>query len=514
MADSRPLGLVRRAAALRARYRLPLVAGLGALAGLGQAPWGLWPLTIAALAAIYALFTVTVTVTVRGGWRRAAVLGWAAGTGYFALSLSWIVEPFLVDVARHGWMAPFALIGLSGGLALFWAAGFALARITGAHALGFVAALTLSEAARTYLLTGFPWAQTGHALIDTAWLGWAALGGALMLSAFAVAGAAALWHLLAGPRLPAAATLLALAALYAGGAALTPLPHTPPDAPVVRLIQPNAPQHQKWDPAHVQTFFDRQIAFTADGADRPRPDLIVWPETAVPTLLHRAQPSFDTISRAAGPVPVVLGLQRTDGLRYYNSLVVLDEAGKPTAVYDKHHLVPFGEYIPFGNQLQHFGIGAFAAQQGHGYSAGPGAQVIRLGDLGQALPLICYEGVFPQDLRAAPARPDMLLLITNDAWFGQVSGPYQHLAQARLRSVEQGLPMIRVANTGISAMIDPAGRVIASLPLGQAGWRDVPLPAPLSPTVYARTGDWPVILLALLTLSVCFVRNRRAVPIR
>src|SRR6056297_3194600 len=508
MAENRAIGLVRRAAALRARYRLPLVAGLGALAGLGQAPWGLWPLSIAALAAIYALFTVAT------GWRKAAWLGLGVGTGYFLMAFNWIVEPFLVDVARHGWMAPFALLGLSSGLALFWAAGFALARATRARARGFVAALTLSEAARTYLLTGFPWAQTGHALIDTAWLGWAALGGALMLSAFALAGAAALWHVLSGPRLPAAAALLALAAFYAGGAALTPLPHTPPDAPVVRLIQPNAPQHQKWDPAHVQTFFDRQIAFTADGADRPRPDLIVWPETAVPTLLHRAQPSFDAISRAAGPVPLVLGLQRTDGLRYYNSLVVLDEAGKPTAVYDKHHLVPFGEYIPFGNQLQRLGVGAFAAQQGHGYSAGPGAQVIRLGDLGKALPLICYEGVFPQDLRAAPTRPDMLLLITNDAWFGQVSGPYQHLAQARLRSVEQGLPMIRVANTGISAMIDPAGRVIASLPLGQAGWRDLPLPAPLAPTLYARTGDWPVILLAVLALSVCLVRNRRRVPAR
>lgn len=508
MADSRLLAVARRAAALRAGYRLPLAAGLGAVAGLGQAPWGLWPLSIAALAVVYALFTQS------AGWRRAAVLGWASGTGYFALSLSWIVEPFLVDVARHGWMAPFALVGLSGGLALFWGAGFALARITGPRAVGFVAALTLAEAARTYLLTGFPWAQTGHALIDTAWLGWAALGGALVLSAVALSGATALWHILTGPRLPAGATFVVLAALYAGGAALTPLPNTPPDAPVVRLVQPNAPQHQKWDPAHIQTFFDRQIAFTAAGADRPRLDLIVWPETAVPVLLHRAQPTFDAISQAAGAVPVVLGLQRSDGRRFYNSLVMLDQAGTVAAVYDKHHLVPFGEYIPFGDQLQHIGIGAFAARQGHGYSAGPGAQVIGLGDLGRALPLICYESVFPQDLRGATTRPDMLLLITNDAWFGQVSGPYQHLAQARLRSVEQGLPMIRVANTGISAMIDPAGRVIASLPLGQAGWRDVPLPAPLAPTLYARTGDMPAILLAVLALSVCLVRNRRRVPAR
>lgn len=501
MADSPVQATVARAAALRARHRLPLAGLFGALAALGQAPWGLWPATIAGLAALYALFTAT------PGWRRAALLGWAAGTGYFALALSWIVEPFLVDIARHGWMAPFALVGLSGGLALFWAGGFALARATGGRAPAFIAALVLAEAARTYLLTGFPWAQTGHALIGTAWLHWASLGGALLLTTLTLAAASALWHVLTGPRLPAVATLLALAALHLGGSALRPPPDTPADAPVVRLIQPNAPQHQKWDPAHIPTFFNRQIAFTAEGPQRP--DLIVWPETAVPVLLHRAEPTFEAISEAAGGVPVVLGLQRIDGLRFYNSLVALDESGTASAVYDKHHLVPFGEYIPFGDRLQALGISAFAAQQGNGYSSGPGARVIDLPGTGRALPLICYEGVFPQDVAAAPERPDMLLLITNDAWFGQVSGPYQHLAQARLRSVEQGLPMIRVANTGVSAMIDPAGRIIDPIPLGQAGWRDIPLPAPLPPTFYARTGDAPALLLAALILGLCLMRYRK-----
>ncbi|MDW3116855.1 MAG: hypothetical protein R8G60_03055 [Roseovarius pacificus] len=162
MADSPVQATVARAAALRARHRLPLAGLFGALAALGQAPWGLWPATIAGLAALYALFTAT------SGWRRAALLGWTAGTGYFALALSWIVEPFLIDIARHGWMAPFALVGLSGGLALFWAGGLALDRAAGGRAPAFIAALVLAEAARTYLLTGFPWAQAGHALIGTA----------------------------------------------------------------------------------------------------------------------------------------------------------------------------------------------------------------------------------------------------------------------------------------------------------------------------------------------------------
>jgi apolipoprotein N-acyltransferase len=171
--------------------------------------------------------------------------------------------------------------------------------------------------------------------------------------------------------------------------------------------------------------------------------------------------------------------------------------------------VPFGEYVPFGDWLGQVGIHGLAASQGQGYSSGPGAQVIELGDLGRALPLICYEGVFPQDVRAAPERPDFMLLITNDAWFGQVSGPYQHLAQARLRSAEQGLPMIRVANTGVSAMIDATGQITARIPMGQAGWRDAPLPPSLPPTFYARIGDLAMVLLFGLLLVLSRIGNSK-----
>src|SRR6056297_4025261 len=509
MAENRAIGLVRRAAALRARYRLPLVAGLGALAGLGQAPWGLWPLSIAALAAIYALFTVAT------GWRRAAVLGWAAGTGYFALSLSWIIEPFLVDVARHGWMAPFALFGLASGLALFWALAAGVAYAARGGALGLACVLTLTEALRGTLFTGFPWAQPGHALIDTTLLPLASLAGSLGLTFALLATSTALAALLTGPRLSGALGVAGFAALFAVAGQLPPAPQTPQDAPIIRLIQPNAPQHLKWDPTHIQTFFDRQMAFTSEpGQGGARPDLIVWPETAIPVLLNDALPTLSAIARAAQGTPVVLGLQRRDGLRLFNSLVALDATGHVTALYDKHHLVPFGEYIPYGDTLQKFGITAFAAQRGMGYSPGPGAQVIDLGALGRALPLICYEGVFPKDVRAAPGRADVMLLITNDAWFGRISGPYQHLAQARLRSAEQGLPMIRVANTGISAMIDARGRITTRIPLNTADWRDAPLPPAMPPTPYARMGDLPILggLVLLLALS-CLQHRRSARPI-
>ncbi|WP_306154141.1 apolipoprotein N-acyltransferase [Roseovarius sp. MMSF_3281] len=500
--------LSERAAALRPRWRWALLFALGAVAATGQAPLGLWWLSIPAFAACLAILPAL------PDWRAAAWGGWAMGAGYFALALNWIVEPFLVDAARHAWMAPFALFGLAGGLALFWALAAGLSRRLRGGALGLACALTLSEALRGTVLTGFPWAQPGHALIDSALLPLAALTGPLGLTFALLGSATALGALLTGPRLPGALGLAAFAALFAVAGQLPPAPATPQDAPTVRLVQPNAPQHQKWDPAHIQTFFDRQIAFTAEPGQggHARPDLIVWPETAVPVLLNNAEPTLDGIARAAQGAPVVLGLQRHDDRRLYNSLVALDASGRVSALYDKHHLVPFGEYIPFGDQLQKIGITAFAAQRGNGYSPGPGAQVIDLGPAGFALPLICYEGVFPQDVRAAPRRADVMLLVTNDAWFGENSGPYQHLAQARLRSAEMGLPMIRVANTGVSAMIDARGQITAQIPLNKAGWRDAALPPPMAPTPYARMGDLPMLaaLLALMVLCCLYpVLGRR-----
>jgi apolipoprotein N-acyltransferase len=480
--------------------RVAMLPASGAVAALGQAPWGMWPLTLVGFALVYGLFRRT------EGWRAAAWLGWGVGTGHFLLALHWITEPFLVDAARHGWMAPFALVGLAGGLGIFWGAGLALARAAGGGAVAFVAALGLAEAARGRLFTGFPWAQPGHALIDTPLLHWASWLGAPGLLVLMLGAAVALWHVIAGARAGGAVALAAVAALWPLGAALSPERAAGPDAPVVRLIQPNAPQHEKWHPDKAQMFYDRQRAFSAAG-DVP-PDLVVWPETAVPVLLDRAGPTLGAVSRAARGAPVVLGIQRMEGPRIYNSLAVVGPGGTVRDVYDKHHLVPFGEYMPFGDLLARFGVYGLASNQGQGYSAGPGARLVDIPGLGRALPLICYEGVFARDLLSAPGRADVLLLITNDAWFGRVSGPYQHLAQARLRSAEMGLPMIRVANTGVSAMIDATGRITASIALGEAGWRDAALPPPLAGTLYARLGDAPMLVLYALLLALSLWRDR------
>ena len=482
--------------------RLGIAAALGAVAATGQAPWNLWPLSLLAWAGIFGVFSAMQTV------RRAAIAGLATGAGYFAVALFWIVEPFLVDVARHGWMAPFALFFFAFGFALFWAGAQAIARVFGGNVWLWAAIMTLSEALRGWIWTGFPWAQPGHIWISTPILRWASFGGALPLTLLTLITGAALWHLTQGRWRGGALGLGATLALLIAAIWLPDAPKPGADAPIVRLVQPNVPQDEKWDPAQMQFYFDRQMGFTAAGAP---PDLIVWPETALPVLLNYADDALAQITDAARGAPVVLGVQRAEGGRYFNSLLFLDGEGQQAALYDKHHLVPFGEYVPWGDTMARFGIRGLAQQGGYGYSAGPGAQLIDMGALGAGLPLICYEGVFARDVSAAPGRADFLLLITNDAWFGKLSGPYQHLAQARLRSVEQGLPMIRAANTGVSAMIDAAGNIMAQIPLGEAGYLDVPLPPPAAPTLYSRMGDAPIILLLIIMCAVPAGLHRRKI---
>ncbi|MFP5507782.1 MAG: apolipoprotein N-acyltransferase [Alphaproteobacteria bacterium] len=491
------------------RGQLALAALAGALVASGQAPFDLWALAIPGLALLFVLLRRA------AGPRAAALIGWAAGTGYFALALFWIVEPFMVNPARHGWMAPFALVGMSAGLALFWAGAGAATRALGGTALAYIASFLTVEVARAYVLTGFPWALIGHVWIDTPLAHAARLLGHHGLTLLALAAGSGLALLLIPARRWFGAASLAAVALVAlwgatGPGAAPPDTATRPDRPVIRMVQPNAPQHLKWDRDAIPLFFQRQVDYTAAPSDdpaRPRPDLIIWSETALSVLLENAAPELAAITAAADGVPVVLGIQRFVGQRTFNSALYIDEGGVIRAIYDKHQLVPFGEYMPFGEVLAKVGIHGMAASRGGGFSAGPGARLMDLGPLGRALPLICYEAVFPQFINSAPARPDFLMQITNDAWFGAISGPYQHLAQARLRAIEQGLPMVRVANTGVSAMIDPRGRITAELPLGVAGWLDAPLPDPLAPPLYARTGEWPILLLTLGLILLAATRK-------
>jgi apolipoprotein N-acyltransferase len=477
--------------AVRGPRALGLAALAGALAALGQAPLGLWPATVAGLAVLAWL--------VAGAGRpwRGFALGLVGGVGHFGLALAWLVEPFLIDVARHGWMAPFALALMAGGLALFWGAAGAMAAALRRPALAFAAALTAAELARGVVFTGFPWAMPGHALIGTPADQLAALAGAGGLTLLiALAGALPVAY---GWRGTGAAALL-LAAAWGGGLWRLAPPLPPDRGPSLRLVQPAAEQTAKWDPALARLFLDRQLALTARA---PQADLTLWPETAVPWLMETSPDLAPAIAAAAGGGLVAVGIQRVEGERYWNALRLLSPGGEILATYDKHHLVPFGEYIPGGDFLYRlFGLRAFAARAGAGYSAGEGPRVLDLGPaLGRVLPLICYEAIFPAHVRDAPARADWILQITNDAWFGTWSGPFQHMAQARLRAVESGLPLVRVANTGVTAVVDARGRVVAALPFGVPEALDAGLPGALPPPPYARWGDLPLwLLLAGLAL--------------
>lgn len=453
---------------------------LGVLAGLGQAPAGWAPVTVLALAVWFA--------RVPNPPRRAFGAAWLFGVGYFAFSLRWIVEPFLVDVARHGWMAPFALVFMASGAALFWAMSIWLARrLVPVGIFALALALIAAEIARSLILTGFPWALLGHV-----WIGWgldqlAAFGGPHLLTALTVLLAWALVRAFERSWIGAgvAATIVATS-----GALLLTLPDVNRLGPMVRLVQPNAPQDEKWDPARSEFYFNRMQAYSAA---LPRPDLIVWPESAIPMLLDQAQSTLEVMSEAAQGAPLVVGVLRNKGLFYHNSSIVLGRGGIYSAIYDKQHLVPFGEFIPFGEVLGSFGLRGLAASQGFGFLPGPENGIVEIPGIGAARILICYEGIFSEEI-ALDERPRLLVLITNDAWFGEGAGPEQHLAQARLRSIEQGVPMVRVANTGISAMIDPHGRLLGSIPHGTEGYLDVALPPARPATVYARYEDWPVLL--------------------
>ena len=484
---------------LTPRRRAALAFALGMAVALGQAPFGLWPVALVALAGVIWL------VAEAESWRAAFWIGLAAGTGQFAVALSWIVEPFLIDLARHGWMAPFAVVLLSVGLALFWGGAAALASWTPSPALGFVAAFAGLEWLRGVVLTGFPWAMLGHVFIGTPIDQLAAVLGPSGLSLLLLLAAAlpVAWRWRG-----ALGSVVVLGA--AVGFGLWRLDQPLPDARegVVRLVQPNAEQALKWDQALADTHLDRLLDLTAQGTPA---ELTLWPETAVPFMLEYAPSVAGLVMAASGGRPVALGIQREAEGLFYNSLRVLEGEGTEAARYDKHHLVPFGEFIPFGDlAYDWFGITAFAAQAGSTYSAGAGPAVLDLGRFGKVLPLICYEAVFPRLVNAAPERADWMLQITNDAWFGVWTGPFQHFDQARLRAVEQGLPLVRVANTGVTAVIDARGRVVEALPFGTRAVLDTRIPGALPPTPYARWGDLPLALLLAGLAGLAFGRPRRS----
>jgi apolipoprotein N-acyltransferase len=504
------------------RYALALV--LGALLAGALPPFDLTPLVVVAFPGLLWLDEGSA-----GPWASAR-LGYAFGLGFFVAGLYWIAAALFVDIGRFWWALPFAVLGLPALMAFYPAAALGATSLAArrlrlspaARVCLFAVLWSAAEWARGHWLSGFPWNLVGYAwsggfpgaiavLQSVAWVGIYGLSFLTVL-------AAALPALLATPSLSAmsqarraapalAAVLLVLVPAAAGAIRLELLPPAS-TATWLRLVQPSIPETLKWDPAAAKANFRRLIELSSAPAEH-RLAAVLWPEAAVPFLLERDEPHRAAIAALVprneakgGPrdAYVITGALRANPppgppTQIWNSIEAIDGEGAIRARYDKAHLVPFGEFVPFSDILRFAKI----TPGGIDLSAGPGPQTIALPGLPAVSPIICYEAIFPGAVVAAGARPAWILNVTNDAWYGRSSGPYQHFAIARTRAIEEGLPLVRVANNGISGVIDPAGRIVARTGLNDITYADVALPAALSPSLYAAAGDW--IFLAMLLLG-------------
>lgn len=509
---------------------IALVAG--GVSATGFAPLGLWPLTLAALALLMAQ-----TLNVQR-MRSAFAMGWAFGVGHFAVGLNWIATAFTFQSAMPAWLGWVAVVLLSLYLAVYpglatmlaWRIGKGIPLL---FALLFAAAWIVAEYLRSFIFSGFAWNplaavsmahfENPQLMIAGAaqWIGTYGVSGLIVLAA----GATWLTYRREWKAATVAAALPVIAVL--AGFALVSLSRASEPAlaeadnnrplPPIRIIQPNIDQSQKWDPDFERRNFARLVERTGETGERPR--LIFWPEAAVPQFIEQEPVARFLIGELLGPDDVLMlgatkleietdenGRRRAVGAR--NALYAMTDEGDLIGRYDKAHLVPYGEYLPMRPLLERIGLSRLAPGD-LDFWPGPGPQTIPIGDFGTAGGQICYEIIFSGHVIDAANRPDFIFNPSNDAWFG-AWGPPQHLAQARLRAIEEAIPVIRSTPTGISAVIDRNGFVTHSLPWREAGTIDATLPRSGSPTLFSRFGNiLPLIFAGLLALFG-FALQRRA----
>lgn len=528
-----------RLQALSGWRRLGVAFVLGLLSVAAQPPLNVLAILVVTLPCLVWLLDGTGEPS-RKDWRRAraaAAIGWWFGFGYFLAGLFWIGEAFLVDAETFGWLLPFAVTGLPAGLALFSATAFAAARcfwgVGYRRTLVLAFAWAIAEWLRGHVFTGFPWNLPGQVVTTSdALMQSAALFGpyGLTLLVLVVFLSPAAYDPRARPPRedfgareegvwrPAVLSFAFLGLIWFGGAVrLAAADTTWVEGVTLRLIQPNVEQAEKWKPENRQEILGLFLRMSDEPTEEGgQPTHIIWPESALPFLIDREPVIRSIISRMLAPGGVLLlgavrgepDPSRSDAslARFYNSLHVIGPDGVIRATYDKAHLVPFGEYLPFQSLLEAIGLQQLTQTRG-GYRSGPGPVSLEVPGTPPVSPLICYEIIFPGAI-VGPQRPGWIVNVTNDAWFGGSAGPYQHLAQARLRAIEQGLAVARAANTGISAMIDPYGRLLATVSLGRTGHIDTRLPIALAPPVYARMGDWVFVVLLGGVLLLVWPRRR------
>lgn len=494
--------------------RRGMAALMGVVAALALPPIHLIP-------AVLVAFPALVWMLDGSRSRRAAFgAGWWFGLGHFTVGIYWIAHALLVEPEKFGWMIPFATLGLGGVLAVFSGVGTWAAHMTGVRGPGRIAMLavgwTVMEWARSWVLTGFPWNPLGSVWDPLPVLQFGAVVGAFGLSMVTVL-VAALPALLADAvgrraRLAIIALMVGLPlALGLWGQARLAA-HAAGEVPGIRLrlVQAAINQSHKWREDLRQAHLDSYVELSrAPGFDKVTH--VIWPETAAAYFLDMDYPHRARTALAAPPGGMVLtGAPRVsergvEPFQVWNSLMAVTDTAGIAAIYDKVHLVPFGEYVPFRAVMpKELNIG------GTDFSPGPGLRTLNVPGLPPFSPLICYEAIFPGAVVGRDQkRPEWLLNITNDAWFGLSAGPYQHLAAARMRAIEEGLPLVRVANTGISAVFDGMGRETARLDLGERGVVDAALPASLGAvTPFGRFGNFTVLALGMLCAAMGFTLRK------
>jgi len=475
-------------------WRRSLVAFLaGALAVLGQAPYDFF-------AACFVSFPVLVwlidgaTAEPSDGWLRrlrpSFAVGWWFGFGYFLAGLWWIGEALLVEADSFAWVLPFAVVGIPFALAFFYGFAALVARLLWSGGIGRIAALgfgfALAEWLRGFLFTGFPWNAIGYAAMPVPLLMQSvSVVGMVGMNALAVfvfalpALLAARRHLLVGATLGA---LIVTAHVGFGYFRLAQPGDPAAQSLDVRIVQPNVDLAEKWDASVRDRIFSDMMTLSAKAPEpgRSKPQLILWPETSVPFLFTERPEALAAIGGMLDEKQMLLaGIVREEGggasgieSRYYNSVVAIDGNGEIVDAVDKVHLVPFGEYLPFADILRRFGLVQFVAGP-MVFSAGNDRHSISLPGGVRALPFICYEVIFPDLVAVDAASTQLIVNVTNDAWFGDTPGPYQHFRQAQIRAVENGLPLLRAANNGISAVVDASGRIVDALGVNAHGLLDV-----------------------------------------
>jgi apolipoprotein N-acyltransferase len=472
--------------------RIALAVFAGAIGALALPPFGIF-------ATLFISFTLLVwlidgsTGNPGGGvvsrLHAAFVIGWLFGFGYFVANLWWLGNALLVDAEEFAWALPLAVFGLPAYLAIFYGLATALARAFWSDGIGRLAALAaafgVAEWLRSFVLTGFPWNAIGYGAMPVPLMMQSdvVLGifGVTVLAVFVFAAPALLGTGKGKVLGLAAAVLLAVAHVGFGvwrlNVADEKLAAGDGKKTTIRIVQPMIDQAQKLDDTNRAEIFDEHLRLTAaplkDGETRP--DIVVWPETSVPFILTENPDALARIAEVLEDGQVlVTGAVRSENAgagvapRYYNSIYVIDSDGQIISATDKVHLVPYGEYVPYESILASLGITEAIAMPG-GFTAASSRSLLTLPGGALLYPLICYEAIFPNEIGADVERTSAILNVTNDGWFGATPGPYQHFQQARLRAVENGMFLIRGANTGISAVVDPFGRVVQGLGYNQKG---------------------------------------------